>query len=133
MPPSVAEEYAIHLASGENADWVNIAVVDDTLANAAACRSFTENTQSDIAEPFVMLKRKRSPLGIHDSARCEVPGSGFVRRSGAPVPSARCHQIPLSPSRSIWNATRSPLADQMGAWLRPSKVIRRIALVPASS
>src|SRR5712691_9199224 len=88
---------------------------------------------SEVLGPLLALNRKLSPFGDHDSGTCEVPCSGFVRRSARPVPSAGCQKMPKSPSRSDWNATRSPSEDQMGNRFRPPNVSRRIALVRARS
>ena len=83
--------------------------------------SCSENVHSDTLDPLVTLNRNRSPSGDHDSGTWDVPWSGFVSRSAAPVPSARCQKMPRSPSRSDWNATRWPSADQMGKRFLPSE------------
>src|SRR5438045_3742033 len=95
--------------------------------------ALSENTDNDMSEPFVTRNRKASPLGDHDSGMCEVSLSAFVRRSAAPVPSAACQKRPRSPSRSDWNATRCPSADQIGKRFLPPKVRRRIAVAPDKS
>ncbi len=97
-PPIGVEVYTIQRPSGENPEPIGSA--DCTAPKGAAFLSVTVNVQREKAEPYVTANDISRPSGDQDSGMCTSPGSGFVRRSTGPEPSARCQKIAKSPSRS---------------------------------
>src|ERR1051326_5773734 len=104
--------YAIQWPSGANTDQLKAA--PGVSANTVAFLSRTEYVQIADVLPFCSVNEKYWPSGDHESGTSERPLSGLVRRSAVPLPSARCHQIPRSPSRSDWKATHWLSEDQTG-------------------
>src|SRR5262245_35146289 len=94
----VRNVYASHRPSGENSELSGD--VDRTSPNRVALRSGTEYVHNDTPAGVISLSENRSSLGDQDSATCEIPFSGLVNRSAAPLPSASCQNSPRSPSRS---------------------------------
>src|SRR5215469_16338454 len=104
--------YTTHRPSGENADRPK--GEPGAAANTVAFVSRSEYVHTSLVLFFSSVNDKVCPSGDHESGMCAAPLSGLVRRSAVPSPSARCHQMARSPSRSDWNATRVLSEDHTG-------------------
>src|SRR5262249_52099071 len=92
-------EYAIHRPSREK---LPSGMPDETTPpKAVAFLLFSEYVHNENLLSFCTLKTNVSrSKGDHEFGMWASPDSALVRRSAIPLPSARCHQIPRSPSRS---------------------------------
>src|SRR5262245_48553820 len=107
-PPDTrfANMYANHLPFGANAECFS------TMFGASTALVVRPSPDDHIHTPWLPPRTKLNdsvfPSGLHDSGSWLTPGSGFVRRSGTPLPSAGWRKTAPSPSRSDRNVMYRP-------------------------
>src|SRR5690242_15757229 len=104
--------YATQWPSGENT--LRPSTAPGAEANSVAFLSRRDQVHTSEVLFFVWVNENAWPSGDQESGMWETPLPGVVRCSAAPLPSARCLQMPRSPSRSDWKAIHWPSEDQMG-------------------
>src|SRR5687768_12676071 len=96
--PSLVAIYATHRPSGENDECFSTAGVSTNAVGLAPASVVIVQTLWFV--DLTTFMDSVLPSGFHDSGWWPTAGSGLVRRTAGPLPSAGCVKMASSPSRS---------------------------------